>query len=81
MFVLMLSGLSSPYARPPIVVPSPTPSIPSEHRTRTSTSVWQFIVATESLCGRTVGTSTSSVSIRSIVMPVAIIGTLLSHTW
>ena len=45
-----------------MVVPSPQPTMPSLAAMRTSTSVWWFIVATESLCGRMVGTSTSIVS-------------------
>jgi hypothetical protein len=49
-----------------MVVPFPSPTIPSAHRRRTSTSVWRFIVATEMRCGRIVGTSTRIVSTASI---------------
>ncbi len=48
-----------------MVVPSPTPVTPSLQVMRTSISVWPFMVATDSLCGRIVGRSTSTVSTRS----------------
>jgi hypothetical protein len=51
---------------PPIVVPSPRPTIPSEQWIRTTTIVCLCIVAIDSTCGRMVGRSTKKVSIRSI---------------
>ena len=41
--------------------------MPSSQRTRTSTRVCVFMVATDSLCGRMVGTSTRKVSIVVII--------------
>ena len=62
----MASGLSGPYAMPAMVVPSPMPTTPSLQNTFTSISVWPYIVATDSLCGRMVGRSTREVSMRSM---------------
>src|SRR5690554_720593 len=50
-----------------MVVPSPRPSMPSLWRIRTITRVWQAMVVMESLWGRMVGRSTSSVSMDWIV--------------
>ena len=46
-----------------MVVASPQPTMPSLQVSLTSTSVCVFMVATDSLCGRMVGTSTRKVSI------------------
>eukprot|EP01136_Pigoraptor_vietnamica_P034706 Opistho-1_new@98993 len=48
-----------------MVVPSPTPTVPSEQYRRTIISVWPFMVAIDSWCGRIVGRSSSRVSTRS----------------
>ncbi|MCY1251309.1 hypothetical protein D9M72_650580 [compost metagenome] len=52
------------------------PTIPSLQWTFTSISVCPSIVATDSLCGRMVGKSTSSVSIRSTTGAMLALGAM-----
>ena len=61
----MPSGLSAPYERPPMVVPSPNPVIPSEQTTLTIIKVCACMVATDRRCGRIIGRSTTKVSTTS----------------
>jgi hypothetical protein len=61
----MPSGLSTPYDRPPIVVPSPNPVIPSEQTILTIITVCACMVATDRRCGRIIGRSTTKVSTTS----------------
>ena len=65
MVSFMPSGLSALYDRPPMVVPSPSPVIPSEQTILTIIKVCACMVATERRCGRIIGRSTTKVSTTS----------------